>query len=274
MLNPTNFSSFFEVLSGINFGGIAIITFFHKNLYSLIKRELRELGSKGHENYVEVEIFTYTYSIKTNASKLKQILNRFVIIPLVKLFGNIFIWVIQLSHKRISYIDSFRSVYAIYVPLFMYSGLFCLFMLIIPGFQAEAGTDNAAIRHYCNVLLLRITLSSIVFFVSSFLYIHFQRKKLLLSKPLWLMFISILFLILSFSISYIILHLINTDWLHLFVQESYMLLSSVIFILAFSPIVYMVWQFFFPMLGIYMVEIYNKIVAYNERKKIRKIVRI
>lgn len=228
-MNPEHYGHLFAVLSHVNFGGLALITFFydkiHKNMVDEFEQATTRVESASDAiREVHGLSFRAQNSIDNFLNAIKWVLADFTLFVITP--------IIRSTERKLFRINNESNYITKYLPYFLYSGLFCVLMLYLSGVRAEH--DDAKAIHDCNVFIL-YTVSIICLFllVSVFFFYNIRKTNVVILTHL-ASFITLSVLV------YIVFLFINIEWLHEIFPTYNKALQSVIFLLSIFPIIYLI----------------------------------
>lgn len=176
-----HFSHFFEILTGIYFGGFALLGFLQKGAATSIHTKMQRRRDESRKaqisfkEYFKIRIqsspeFTFSYIISTFL-----LLITFVIILLIKNLLGIFF---SLSNKQIETLSPEMAneiVLKKFFPSFFFAGCFCLILILFSAFQNECTDFNCS--QGINFFILYYFISALIFHIwSLFIFPHIVNK--------------------------------------------------------------------------------------------------
>jgi hypothetical protein len=207
------YSHFFEILCGLYFGGVALLSFLEKDAsvgtYSRLQIRLAE--SKTAEiiinDYLKIRVDRKKGRLQTILSVIVWAILDFVLKAATKLF--------KFSHKELNKIVGKKDSKVLqkkFLPSFLFAGVFCLIIVLVSAFQ-ETKVGSEWCKVSANRFMVLYLYSALIFFLWSLI---FQAKKVNKVEYLHLIGVNIIFCLFLFLLS--VASVFNftshvTDWL-------------------------------------------------------------
>lgn len=253
-----HFSHFLEILTGIYFGGFALLGFIQRGASENIYRKLKY--RKNQANQAKVIINEY-FEIRTKSFGKAPFKNL-----LISLLGFLF-WAFGCGSRFISFIvnnqiekigDSEKEVVLKkYFPSFFFSGCFCLTLILLSAFQNN--NVNVNCHKAVDFFLIYYLISSIIFQIwALFIFPHIVNRIDYLH--LILLNLLIIGILIYFSISFSRLPYLksNLAWFLIEANKGYLILFVILVTLI--PLFYIIFRSVFMLVAWEVPIFFNKVI--------------
>jgi uncharacterized membrane protein len=258
MIDINNFSSFFELVAGINIGSSGLIAFFD-NESNTLKEQLTGIRTTTAAARVHLDsraINTRPNTAVGNFIHATKWLAKWLFIHLLRFLIGLLVGPRAKFEKNENY-----HLKKYLVPM-LHAGIFCIVMLFLSGLTKEYTDSNST--HTVNVFIIILIICSLSYYLVSFCTFHLLNRNN--RRVVHLVFLNIFFVNTLMFLSYYYVNYIDVEWLHASLKDNNFILPIFIFFCGLFPLIYLLASFIFFLLGSVIALIVDR---YYDKKGIR-----